>query len=313
MLTDKMGPVEFDAGLRADRTIDELTIAVEGADRHITRMELFPSAHVAYVAPRDNIFSLGYSYRTNRPGIWQLEPYITYEDYYTKQIGNPDIAPEYIHSLEVGYRKTIAEENSIALTGFYRHRRGVRDRVRVAYEAGVTLDSLINAGNDRSIGLEMNARVKATRWWNVTVNGSVFGYTFTSRYEGCVDTSNTNYALAVMNNFAAGRNTSVQFDANVVGPAVLTQGREKGYCYFDLALRQSLFGNRVTAAVVAHDVFRTARYRNSRITPTLVSATHVRPKYPNIVFSLGYTFNAAGRKEHTGTVSSGAVFEGKDF
>ncbi len=141
----------------------------------------------------------------------------------------------------------------------------------------------------------------------------MFGYTFTSRYEGCVDTSNTNYALAVMNNFAAGRNTSVQFDANVVGPAVLTQGREKGYCYFDLALRQSLFGNRVTAAVVAHDVFRTARYRNSRITPTLVSATHVRPKYPNIVFSLGYTFNAAGRKEHTGTVSSGAVFEGKDF
>lgn len=312
MITDKLGPVEFDAGVRADRTIDELTIAVEGADRHIKRLELFPSAHVAYTAPHDNIFSLGYSYRTNRPGIWQLEPYITYEDYYTKQIGNPDIAPEYIHSLEVGYRKTIAEEHSIALTGFYRHRRGVRDRVRVAYESGVTLDSLINAGNDRSIGLEMNARVKATRWWNMTVNGSVFGYRFTSRYEGCVDNSNTNYALAMINNFSAGRNTSIQFDANVVGPTVLTQGREKGYCYFDLALRQNLFGNRVTAAVVAHDVFRTARYRNSRVTPTLISATRVRPKYPNIVLSLGYSFNAV-RKEHSGAVSSGAVFEGKDF
>lgn len=312
MLNDKLGPVEFDAGVRADRTIDELTIAVEGADRYIKRLELFPSAHVAYTAPHDNIFSLGYSYRTNRPGIWQLEPYITYEDYYTKQIGNPDIAPEYIHSLEVGYRKTIAEEHSIALTGFYRHRRGVRDRVRVAYEPGVTLDSLINAGNDRSIGLEMNARVKATRWWNMTVNGSVFGYKFTSRYEGCVDNSNTNYALAMINNFSAGRNTSIQFDANVVGPAVLTQGREKGYCYFDLALRQNLFGNRVTAAVVAHDVFRTARYRNSRVTPTLISATRVRPKYPNIVLSLGYSFNAV-RKEHSGAVSSGAVFEGKDF
>lgn len=312
MLNDKLGPVEFDAGVRADRTIDELTIAVEGADRYIKRLELFPSAHVAYTAPHDNIFSLGYSYRTNRPGIWQLEPYITYEDYYTKQIGNPDIAPEYIHSLEVGYRKTIAEEHSIALTGFYRHRRGVRDRVRVAYEPGVTLDSLINAGNDRSIGLEMNARVKATRWWNMTVNGSVFGYKFTSRYEGCIDNSNTNYALAMINNFSAGRNTSIQFDANVVGPAVLTQGREKGYCYFDLALRQNLFGNRVTAAVVAHDVFRTARYRNSRVTPTLISATRVRPKYPNIVLSLGYSFNAV-RKEHSGAVSSGAVFEGKDF
>ena len=313
MLNDKFGPVEFDAGVRADRTIDELAIAVEGADRHITRMELFPSAHVAYTAPHDNILSLGYSYRTNRPGIWQLEPYITYEDYYTKQIGNPDIAPEYIHSLEAGYRKTIAEENTIAVTGFYRHRRGVRDRVRVAYEPGVTLDSLINAGNDRSIGLELNARVKVARRWDMTVNGSVFGYKFTSRYEGCIDNSNTNYAFSMINNFSAGRNTSIQFDANVVGPAVLTQGREKGYCYFDLALRRNLFGNRVTAAVVAHDVFRTARYRNSRVTPGLISSTYVRPKYPNIVLSLGYSFNAASRKEHSGAVSSGAVFEGKDF
>ena len=48
---------------------------------------------------------------------------------------------------------------------------------------------------------------------------------------------------------------------------------------------------------MAHDVFRTARYRNSRVTPTLISATRVRPKYPNIVLSLGYSFdNYRGRR-----------------
>lgn len=312
-LNDKFGPVQVEAGVRADRTIDELTIAVKDADRYIKRLELFPSAHVAYEAPNDNVFSAGYSYRTNRPGIWQLEPYITYEDYYTKQIGNPDINPEYIHSAEVGYRKTIAEENTIAVTGFYRARRGVRDRVRVAYEPGVTLDSLINAGNDRSAGVELSARVKAARWWNMTVNGSVFAYRFTSRYEGCADNSNTSYSASLINNFSLGRSTSLQFDANVVGPTVLTQGRENAYFYFDLALRQPLFGNRVTAAVVAHDVFRTARYYNRRVTPSLASTTRVRPRYPNIVLSLSYSFNSAGRKEQTGAVSSGAVFEGKDF
>ena len=312
MLNDKFGPLSVEAGVRADHTIDQMDIEIEGMSRYIKRMELFPSAHLMYEAPGKNFISAGYSYRTNRPGIWQLEPYITYEDYYTKMTGNPDIKPEYIHSAEVGYRKTIAEENTISVTGYYRHRKGVRERVRVAYEPGVTLDSLINAGNDRTWGVEMSAQVKATRWWSMNVNASLFDYKFDADYEGCTDSKNTGYTASMINNFTLGRTSRLQFDANVVGPTVLTQGREDAYCYFDLAFRQQLFKNKISASIVAHDVFRTARYNNYRISPTLNSTTHVRPRYPNIVLSISYVFNSK-HKEHTGAVSKGAVFEGKDF
>ena len=312
MLNDKFGPLSVEAGVRADHTIDQMDIEIEGMSRYIKRMELFPSAHLMYEAPGKNFISAGYSYRTNRPGIWQLEPYITYEDYYTKMTGNPDIKPEYIHSAEVGYRKTIAEENTISVTGYYRHRTGVRERVRVAYEPGVTLDSLINAGNDRTWGVEMSAQVKAARWWSMNVNASLFDYKFDADYEGCTDSKNTGYTASMINNFTLGRTSRLQFDANVVGPTVLTQGREDAYCYFDLAFRQQLFKNKISASIVAHDVFRTARYNNYRISPTLNSTTHVRPRYPNIVLSISYVFNSK-HKEHTGAVSKGAVFEGKDF
>ena len=312
MLNDKFGPLSVEAGVRADHTIDQMDIEIEGMSRYIKRMELFPSAHLMYEAPGKNFISAGYSYRTNRPGIWQLEPYITYEDYYTKMTGNPDIKPEYIHSAEVGYRKTIAEENTISVTGYYRHRKGVRERVRVAYEPGVTLDSLINAGNDRMWGVEMSAQVKAARWWSMNVNASLFDYKFDADYEGCTDSKNTGYTASMINNFTLGRTSRLQFDANVVGPTVLTQGREDAYCYFDLAFRQQLFKNKISASIVAHDVFRTARYNNYRISPTLNSTTHVRPRYPNIVLSISYVFNSK-HKEHTGAVSKGAVFEGKDF
>ena len=312
MLNDKFGPLSVEAGVRADHTIDQMDIEIEGMSRYIKRLELFPSAHLMYEAPGKNFISAGYSYRTNRPGIWQLEPYITYEDYYTKMTGNPDIKPEYIHSAEVGYRKTIAEENTISVTGYYRHRKGVRERVRVAYEPGVTLDSLIDAGNDRTWGVEMSAQVKAARWWSMNVNASLFDYKFDADYEGCTDSKNTGYTASMINNFTLGRTSRLQFDANVVGPTVLTQGREDAYCYFDLAFRQQLFKNKISASIVAHDVFRTARYNNYRISPTLNSTTHVRPLYPNIVLSISYVFNSK-HKEHTGAVSKGAVFEGKDF
>lgn len=315
MFTDRFGPVSVNAGLRGEHTVDRMNIAVEGASRNIKRWNLFPSAHVSYEAANRNTFSAGYSYRVARPGIWELEPYITYEDYYTKKIGNPDIRPEYIHSAEIGYRKRFKGDNVLSVNGFYRHRTDVRERIRTAYaqEPGVTLDSLVNAGNDRTVGIEASADLKPVRWWSTMVSGSLYHYRFKSTYEGSTDASTLSYAFSMLNTFNLGKTTRMQFDANFVGPRILSQGRENAYCYFDFAIRQQILKNRLQASLVARDVFRTAKYYSTRNSPTLMSSTFVRPVYPHIVLSLSYTFNASGHKESTGAVSSGAMFEGKDF
>ena len=315
MATDKFGPLSVEAGVRGEMTDDRMHFEHTYTSRDIRRWNLFPSAHISYEAPGRNIFSAGYSYRVARPGIWELEPYITYEDYYTKKTGNPDIRPEYIHSAEIGYRKHFGGENVLSVTGFWRQRSDVRERIRTAYrpEPGVTLDSLVNAGNDRTVGLEASATVKPMSWWRMTMNGSIFHYRFVSTFMGSTDASIMSSGFSMMNNFNIGRTTRLQFDANYVGPRVISQGKEKGYVYFDLAVRQPLMKNRLSASLVFHDMFRTARYHSSRISPTLVSDTFVRPKYPHVVFALTYNFNSAGNKEKTGAVSSGAVFEGKDF
>lgn len=315
MATDKFGPLSVEAGLRGEMTDDRMHFEHTYTSRDIRRWNLFPSAHLSYEAPGRNIISAGYSYRVARPGIWELEPYITYEDYYTKKTGNPDIRPEYIHSAEIGYRKHFGGENVFSVTGFWRQRTDVRERIRTAYrpEPGVTLDSLVNAGNDRTLGIEASATVKPLSWWRLAVNGSVYHYRFISTFAGSSDASIISSGFSMMNNFNLGRTTRMQFDANYVGPRVISQGREKGYIYFDLAVRQSLMKNRLAASLVFHDMFRTAKYYSSRISPTLVSETFVRPKYPHIVLSLTYTFNSSGNKEKSGAVSSGAMFEGKDF
>ena len=315
MVTDRFGPVSVDAGIRGEHANDKMHIAVEGASRDLPHWNLFPSAHLSYEAPGRNIITAGYSYRIARPGIWELEPYITYEDYYTKKIGNPDIRPEFIHSAELGYRKHFKGGSSLSVTGFFRHRNDVRERIRTAYmaEPGVTLDSLVNAGNDRTWGLEAGADIKANRWWKMVLNGSIFRNQFFSNIAEGTDASIFSYAFSMINNFKVGQTTGIQFDANVVGPRLLSQGREDAYCYFDFALRQQLCKNRLNASLVVHDIFRTARYNSIRTSPTLVASTYVRPKYPNITLSLTYSFNTKSQKESSGKVSSGAVFDGKDF
>ena len=114
-----------------------------------------------------------------------------------------------------------------------------------------------------------------------------------------------------MNTFQLAPATRLQFDSYAVGPRILTQGREKAYFYFNFGARQQLLKDRLTLSLVAHDVFHTARYYNSRTAPGLISRTTVRPKYPNVVLSLTWNFNSSSQKSSSSTGT--ALFEGKDF
>lgn len=311
MVNDKFGKFEFDAGLRAEHVIDLVDITVPGGSLDKNRTDLFPSAHLSYNLGKGGIFTLGYSRRTNRPGIWQTEPYITYEDYYTRKIGSTDIRPEFINSIELNYRNSFDGGHSISFGGFYRHRKDVVDWVREAYEPGVTLDRNVNAGRQIEKGLEFNGVAKATNWWTTTLNGSIYQYDFKAKHIGCSDADGFSFQLGWINAVSLGKDTKIQLDGHFIGPKNLTQGKEHGYAYFNLAFRQQLFNGKVAFAAVANDVFHTAKYYNRRSSDYLRSETWVRPKYPNIVFSLSYIFNAGGK--HSSSTSSGALFEGKEF
>ena len=310
-VNDRIGPFQFDAGLRIDHVIDDMDLPTI-TSRHKRYTELYPSSHLAYTTNKAGTFTLGYSRRTNRPGIWKLEPYITYEDYHTRIIGNPDLKSEYIHSMELSWRKMFGSTQATA-TIYARRRTGVVDYVRRAYDVGVTLDSIINAGNGWRKGLELQVTTKPTKWWQLTANGDLSLHNFRAKYEGCTSTHNTTGTIGWINNFRLAKNTALQFDGHFVSGHHLTQGWETAYVYFDLAARQSLLQGKLQLGLVAHDIFHTARYHSLRTSALLSSETWVRPTYPNIVFSVSYRFRQPSAKAKEGALSKEAEFVGKDF
>ena len=310
-VNDRIGPLQFDAGLRIDHLIDDMDLPTI-TSRHKKYTELYPSAHLAYATPKAGTFTLGYSRRTNRPGIWKLEPYITYEDYHTRIIGNPDLESEYIHSMELSWRKTIGD-TQLTLTGFARRRTGVVDYIRRAYDVGVTLDSIINAGNEWREGLELQITTKPTNWWQLTANGSLYFYNYRASYAGCTNAHGTTGTIGLINNFRLAKNTALQFDGHFVGGQHIPQGSETAYVYFDLAARQTLLKGKLQLGLVAHDIFHTARYHSLRTADLLSSETWVRPTYPNIALSISYRFRQPSTKAKEGALSKEAEFVGKDF
>lgn len=310
--SDSYKAFEAQIGIRGEHTHQVLRSSIEGKNRTVNRFEVFPSVHIGYTLPHDQKITFAYSYRTNRPELFYMEPYITYRDYYTAEIGNPDIRPEYIHSYELNYKKNI-EEHVLQSSLFYRSRKDKIERLRVPYQAGVTLDSMANVGKDYALGIELNGQIKVNKWWDLSVNGNVYYYKVENNINsGGKKETSTNYDFTLNNLFRIHKNTRLQLDGNFVGPSVTTQGKSNSFWFVNLAIRQQLFSPNLQSTLSFRDVLKSARYKSNITTADLESVTHIRPKYPVITLSISYTFNNYKRGSQ-GSRDNRDLFEGTNY
>jgi outer membrane receptor protein involved in Fe transport len=295
IVADSYKSFNFQLGLRGEHTHRVLRSDVPSSDRTYNNLHLFPSVHLGYDLPGEQQLMVSYSRRITRPQLFYMEPYITYRDFYTAEIGNPDIDYEFIHSFELNYKKSVGE-HTVTATAFHRSRSNKIERLRIPYvdaiRAGVTLDSMANVGSDYSTGLELNGQVQATRWWNIGLNGSLYHYRVVNKMaRSDKDETSVNYDITLNNAFDAGKYTRIQLDGNFVGPSITTQGQTNAFWYVNVAVRQQLLNRKLSATLAFRDVFNSARYVSTITTPDLHSVTHIRPFYPMISLSLTYTFN----------------------
>ncbi|MDH6535459.1 outer membrane receptor protein involved in Fe transport [Parabacteroides sp. PM5-20] len=291
LVSDSYKSFQYQVGLRGEHTHRVLRSSIKGKNRTFNHFDLFPSLHLGYNFPKEHQLMASYSRRITRPQLFYMEPYITYRDYYSAEIGNPDIRSEYIDSYELNYKKNI-HEHTLSASVFHRSRKDKIERLRVPYEAGVTLDSMANVGNDYSTGLEVSAQIQAMRRWHVNLNASLYHYKVVNKLSRSdKKETSTNYEVALNNTFEAAKYTRIQFDGNFVGPSVTTQGKTDAFWYVNLAVRQQMLNRKLSATLSFRDVFNSARYVSNITTSDLQSITRIRPKYPSITLTLSYTFN----------------------
>ena len=239
-----------------------------------------------------------------------MEPYITYNDFYSAVIGNPDIRPEYINSFEMNYRK-IFDENTVSATVFHRSRKDKIERLRIPFEKGVTLDSMANVGHDYSTGLELSLTLHPMKSWNTALNGNVYHYKVKNKITaGEKNESSTNYDFLWNNLFTLGKYTRLQVDGSFVGPSLTTQGKTSAYWYANVAIRQQLLNRKLTAALAFRDIFQSARFVSDIQTVDLLTHTRIKPKYPQIMLTLSYTFNNFKGKASEEKEKRNDMFEG---
>jgi outer membrane receptor protein involved in Fe transport len=294
---NKIGDFSFMAGLRLEQAI--MNPQLLSLDSTITNkyFNLFPTLHLQYNLSQIASLQLNYSKRVHRPHDDDLNPFPEYQDPRNVRVGNPNLMPEYIHSLEFGCQ--INYENISFVPGiYYRYTTNQFTRITQQLNDSVILTTQQNLNFDQSGGLEF------------VVSGSVANFLSTqlsvTGFYDQIDASNLGYKVrssayswsgTLSFNFNITKTTMFQVNSNYRSLRLTPQGEIGPSYVVNCGLRQDLFNERISLIFTVSDIFNTLRQNTTLNTPDLNDYSTRQRDGRIVYFGVTYHFGKTEKKK----------------
>jgi outer membrane receptor protein involved in Fe transport len=261
LYSGKIKSFDFSAGLRGEEAMTEGNSKATDEIHDNNYFSLFPSAAIKYNWKKTNDLQLSYSRRTNRPNINSLNPFTDYSDTLNIRTGNPDLLPEYIHSGELSYSKTM-EKVTASATVYYRHIDDVITRYRlVDPQTGVSTNTVLNFTSGDNIGMEGIFRYQfkpgSIMWsFNIfsnTVNGK--------NIDPDISGTNTNWNTRLTANLKLAKNLSLQLTGMYSAPDKQPQRTIRSMMSgVDAGLKYDFWKGKGSLSLNGTDLFNTRKF-----------------------------------------------------
>lgn len=241
------------------------------ADGKLDYFRLYPSVFLSYAvgeAKTDKV-QLSYSRRVQRPRGWQVNPFINMSDEQNFMQGNPNLLPEDIHAMELGFSKFYDKWNFVA-SAFYRH---VNDQVQpVLYDPSMIADIVgdrtnvnyskwENASDMDVVGFELISKVNLTNWWDVTGNLNLSSIKFNPKPGlGLNERESFSWNGNLTTNLKFTPTFSAQIRGDYRSGMKTMQGQMEAMKGIDVAVKKDILKKKGTLSLNARDVFNSRKF-----------------------------------------------------
>jgi len=218
----------YQLGLRAENSTNEGVLNRRQSFRTEFPVSLFPSIFLSQKITDRTDIQMNYSRRINRPNFWQLFPFTDYTDSLNISRGNPALVPEFTNSVELSLSHQSKNRDNYIASVYFKNTNNLITRFQVPefdtfLKRDVFVNTFINANRSYVSGLELTARNKITKWWDLTSNANFF----LARIEVMNQPTQepfTSYFLKVNNQFRLPKNISIQLSGDYTSRIVASPG-----------------------------------------------------------------------------------------
>ena len=231
--------------------------------------QLFPSLYLNYDLTETAQLQLNYTRRLRRPWGGQLNSFKNTRDASMVEFGNPELTPEYTHSISLNFLKTW-NQHSLSVSSYYRPTTDVIQRIRYQNaDDGMMYMTNMNLTKRQSLGVEIIGKNKLFRILDLTttLNGyynKLDGFSYVIEGQTVTGEGDESFSwdARMLASVILPYDISIQATGNYRSRGVITQGYRKANASLDLGLRKSFFNKMFALAVNWRDVFGTRKWDN---------------------------------------------------
>jgi len=296
----RMGRLSAQVGLRAERADTRLDL-VEMDDVYENEyFSLFPSANLRFDVGGGAELRLAYSRRVRRPQVYVLNPVNRSNDPLNRYVGNPEIDPQYTHSISMDASWT-APFGTLRFSPYYRRTVDDWAQIKTVDEEGVSTVTWENLASTKSYGSSLTVSVRPVG--GVSGNLSVSGSREVRNASNLAqDYSGESMRWSVRGNISARVTESLALQAmgNFTPEHEVPQGTISSSLMTHVGIRQQLMNDRVTLNLMMTDPFDLYRSSFTTRDPTHVQIGRSRWSARAAVLSVAYSFGRPPRDRRAG-------------
>lgn len=289
------------AGVRGEQTSTRTEQLTSDSLNKNDYFELFPNLSLSKTLNPNNILSLSYSRRIDRPDYQSLNPFVYYIDEYTYRVGNPYLKPQFVNSVELSY--LFKQRYSAVLS--YSHTSDIMAQViRQIDSTHTTYQSEDNISKLDNVTLNLGLPVSITKWWSTYNSVMVFYNLYNGIYDGYeLNKGFTTFMFNSQQSFTLPHNWKGELSGMyrtsiIMGPLVASP-----MGMVSAGIQKSFWNNKASLKLNVQDIFQTMKMKGKIDFGNLHANTefHMFRRAANLTFTWNFGNQKVKVKQYKNT------------
>ncbi len=244
-------------GSRFEKTI---VTAKDEALFKLTRnyFNFFPNISIDYHKSDKHTLQLSLSKRIERPSYNDINPYVSYDDYFSASKGNPFLVPaiNYNASLAYVYNQTIY--NTV---GYSVNNNNIVNIDLKLDSTNLVTNTMKNINSYTVIYYSLYYQKEIRSWWNTSVSSDIYTQTFKGNINSTsFNRTNIAYQAVVNNDFLLFKKYKLMVNGYYFSPTIYSTAKSSNFWWVDLGLKKSYLKDKLTFNLTFSDIFHTNNY-----------------------------------------------------
>ncbi len=240
------------AGLRLEHTYINADFVSSGVTTAPSYNNLIPSVSIERTFKTSSI-NFGFTQRIQRPGIYQLNPFVDRTNPTFINTGNPALKPELDNTFEFNYSNFTKNAVNVGLNYAFSN-NSIQNVSKVDTATKITYTTFQNLGTNRTLGLNINTNMALTKQFTLSMEGQLNQVWLSGTFNGSMyhNSGLTGYAFADTR-YKFSKGFALSLSGGFYSGNINLQGKSNTIIFDQFLFSKELFNKKMTIVFVANN------------------------------------------------------------